>query len=85
MKIKSLSYILIESTNLESWEAYARDVVGLMKNDDLSDENNLFFRLDESPFRFQELSIHQFRVRTRCCTRLQQQRDCLLPLRAPSL
>ena len=53
MKIKSLSYILIESTNLESWEAYARDVVGLMKNDDLSDENNLFFRMDESPFRFQ--------------------------------
>ena len=53
MKIKSLSYILIESTNLESWEAYARDVVGLMKNNDLSDENNLFFRMDESPFRFQ--------------------------------
>ena len=53
MKIKSLSYILIESTNLESWEVYARDVVGLMKNDDLSDENNLFFRMDESPFRFQ--------------------------------
>ena len=53
MKIKSLSYILIESTNLENWEAYARDVVGLMKNNDLSNENNLFFRMDESPFRFQ--------------------------------
>jgi 3,4-dihydroxy-9,10-secoandrosta-1,3,5(10)-triene-9,17-dione 4,5-dioxygenase len=52
MKIKSLSYILIESTDISQWEAYAKDVVGLMKNEDKSDENNLFLRMDESPFRF---------------------------------
>ena len=53
MKIKSLSYITIESTDISEWEAYAKNVVGLMKNEDLSDENNLFLRMDESPFRFQ--------------------------------
>ena len=52
MKIKSLSYILIESTDISQWEAYAQDVVGLMKNEDKSDESNLFLRMDESPFRF---------------------------------
>ena len=31
MKIKSLSYILIESTDISQWEVYAQDVVGLMK------------------------------------------------------
>ena len=31
MKIKSLSYILIETTDINHWESYARDVVGLMK------------------------------------------------------
>ena len=53
MKIKSLSYITIESTDISQWEAYAKNVVGFMKNEDLSDENNLFLRMDESPFRFQ--------------------------------
>ena len=53
MKIKSLSYILIETTDINHWESYARDVVGLMKNQEKSDENNLFLRMDESPFRFQ--------------------------------
>ena len=53
MKIKSLSYILIETTDINHWESYARDVVGLMKNQEKSNENNLFLRMDESPFRFQ--------------------------------
>ena len=52
MKIKSLSYIVIDSTDISLWETYARDVVGLMKNEEKSDENNLFLRMDESPFRF---------------------------------
>jgi hypothetical protein len=41
MKIQSLSYLLIETTNLQEWSDYAKDVVGLMKNDSLSDEHNL--------------------------------------------
>ena len=52
MKIKSLSYIVIDSTDISLWETYARDVVGLMKNEEKSDEKNLFLRMDESPFRF---------------------------------
>ena len=52
MKIKSLSYIVIDSTDISLWEAYARDVVGLMKNEEKSDDNNLFLRMDESPYRF---------------------------------
>ena len=53
MKIKSLSYILIETTDINQWESYAHDVVGLMQNEEKSDDNNLFLRMDESPFRFQ--------------------------------
>ena len=52
MTIKSLSYIVIDSTDISLWETYARDVVGLMKNEEKSDENNLFLRMDETPFRF---------------------------------
>jgi 3,4-dihydroxy-9,10-secoandrosta-1,3,5(10)-triene-9,17-dione 4,5-dioxygenase len=53
MKVKSLSYIVVDSTDINQWDSYARDVVGLMKNDGKSDANNLFLRMDESPFRFQ--------------------------------
>ena len=52
MKIQSLSYLLIETTNLQEWADYAKDVVGLMKNDSLSDEQNLYLRMDEKCFRF---------------------------------
>ena len=52
MKIQSLSYLLIETTNLHEWADYAKDVVGLMKNDSLSDEQNLYLRMDEKSFRF---------------------------------
>jgi hypothetical protein len=49
MKVKSLSYIVVDSTDINQWDSYARDVVGLMKNDGKSDANNLFLRMDESP------------------------------------
>ena len=52
MKIQSLSYLLVETTNLQEWVDYAKDVVGLMKNDSLSDEHNLYLRMDERSFRF---------------------------------
>ena len=52
MKIQSLSYLLVETTNLQEWADYAKDVVGLMKNDSLSDEENLYLRMDEKSFRF---------------------------------
>jgi len=53
MNVQSLSYILIETTDMQKWAHYAHEVVGLMKNEVLSDENNLFLRMDDSPFRFQ--------------------------------
>ena len=46
MKIESLSYILIETTDIQKWESYAHDVVVLMKNEKKSNENNLFLRID---------------------------------------
>jgi len=52
MKIQSLSYILVETTNVQKWANYANDVVGLMRNDSLSDDTNLFLRMDERSFRF---------------------------------
>ena len=52
MKIQSLSYVLIETTDLQEWADYAHNVVGLMRNDSLSDENNLYLRMDDKSFRF---------------------------------
>ena len=52
MKIQSLSYVLIETTDLQEWADYSQNVVGLMKNDSLSDANNLYLRMDEKSFRF---------------------------------
>ncbi len=50
MKVKSLGYILIETTDILKWESYANEVVGFMKNDKLSDSDNLFYKIDEEPF-----------------------------------
>ncbi len=52
LKVKSLGYILIETTDILKWESYANEVVGFMKNDKLSDSDNLFYKIDEEPFRF---------------------------------
>ena len=35
MKIESLSYVSIETTDLQEWDDYAKNVVGLMKNESL--------------------------------------------------
>ena len=47
MKIESLSYVSIETTDLKEWDDYAKNVVGLMKNESLSDDHNLYLRMDE--------------------------------------
>jgi hypothetical protein len=47
MKIESLSYVSIETTDLQEWDDYAKNVVGLMKNESLSDDHNLYLRMDE--------------------------------------
>ena len=52
MKIESLSYVSIETTDLQEWDDYAKNVVGLMKNESLSDDHNLYLRMDEKAFRF---------------------------------
>ena len=39
MKIESLSYVSIETTDLQEWDDYAKNVVGLIK---YSLNNNLF-------------------------------------------
>jgi len=52
MKIESLSYVSIETTDLKEWDDYAKNVVGLMKNESLSDDHNLYLRMDEKAFRF---------------------------------
>ena len=52
MKIESLSYVSIETNDLQEWNDYAQNVVGLMKNELLSDDHNLFLRMDEKAFRF---------------------------------
>ena len=49
--IRSLGYIVIESTDLSKWQEYATDVLGMMLTP-ASDQSCLYIKMDERPFRF---------------------------------
>jgi len=50
MAVKSLSYVLIEATDLEQWRCFAADVLGLMPAQ-CDRDDVLLFRMDDRPFR----------------------------------
>ena len=52
MNIRSLGYVCIESTDLEKWRSFATDIVGLMIAPNMPEDGNLYFKMDERPFRF---------------------------------
>jgi 3,4-dihydroxy-9,10-secoandrosta-1,3,5(10)-triene-9,17-dione 4,5-dioxygenase len=51
LEIRSLSFVVVEATDLDAWRAFACDVLGLMPNEALSNENALYLRTDDHPFR----------------------------------
>lgn len=51
MTIKSLAYIVIESTDLAAWRTFARDIVGMAEETPTNGDDALLLRMDERPFR----------------------------------
>jgi 3,4-dihydroxy-9,10-secoandrosta-1,3,5(10)-triene-9,17-dione 4,5-dioxygenase len=52
--IRSLGYIVIQSTDLGKWQEYAADVLGMMIAPS-SDASHLHIKIDDRPFRFEIL------------------------------
>lgn len=51
MSVSSLGYITITSQDLPAWKSFGSEVLGLMLDQNASDESNLYFRMDDHPSR----------------------------------
>ena len=51
MEIRGLAYVVAESTNLNQWSTYAKDVLGMMATP--VGDGSLHIKMDERQFRFQ--------------------------------
>ncbi|WP_311269560.1 VOC family protein [Sphingobium sp. WCS2017Hpa-17] len=49
--ISSLAYVVLKAPDLGAWQAFGCDTLGLMRSA-ASDEDSLFLRMDDRPFRF---------------------------------
>jgi 3,4-dihydroxy-9,10-secoandrosta-1,3,5(10)-triene-9,17-dione 4,5-dioxygenase len=52
MDVRSLGYVVIESTDPGQWLSYGTDVLGLMVAPGMPDDGNVYLKMDERPFRF---------------------------------
>lgn len=52
MNIRSLGYVLIESTDLQQWSDFGTEVLGMMVAPTMPEDDNLYLKIDERPFRF---------------------------------
>lgn len=53
MHVKSLGYAVVQTTDLEKWEDYGVNVVGMMKSSSMPDNGSLYLKMDQRPFRYQ--------------------------------
>ncbi len=51
MNIRSLGYVLIESTDPQKWLEFGTEVLGLMVAPGMPDDGTIYFKMDERPFR----------------------------------
>lgn len=52
MDVRSLGYVVIESTDPQKWLEFGTDVVGLMVAPEMPDDGNVYLKMDARPFRF---------------------------------
>lgn len=62
MDIRSLGYVVIESTDPQKWLEFGTDVVGLMAAPNMPDDGNVYLKMDERPFRFAIVKGEQDRL-----------------------
>ena len=52
MKVKSLGYVVISSTDQNKWLDFGTNVVGMMHNTSLPGTDTVYLRMDQRPFRY---------------------------------
>ena len=52
MKIKSLGYLWIESTDVAQWREYGTRILGLMEAPGMPQDGNVYLKMDARPYRF---------------------------------
>ena len=52
MSIRSLGYAFIESNDPSQWLSYGTEVLGMMASPWRADDDNIYLKIDERPFRF---------------------------------
>ncbi len=52
MDVRSLGYVVIESTDPAKWLDYGTNILGLMVAPMMPDDGNVYLKMDERPFRF---------------------------------
>ena len=51
MTVSSLGYITLTARDISAWRSFGTEIMGLMLNQQLSDDANLYFRMDNHPSR----------------------------------
>lgn len=52
MNIRSLGYVVIESTEPAAWLEFGTDVIGMMAAPNMPDDGSVYLKMDARPFRF---------------------------------
>ena len=81
MNVKSLGYVVIESTDLERWRDYGTAVVGMMESPGMPADGKLYLKMDARPFRFAVEAGEQDRLVT-CGWELADQEDFTAALKS---
>jgi len=53
MQVKNLGYVVVQAAELEKWEDYGVNVLGMMKSTSMPANNSLYLKMDQRPFRYQ--------------------------------
>ncbi len=62
MDVRSLGYVVIESTDPAKWLDYGTNILGLMVAPNMPDDGNVYLKMDERPFRFMITKSDQDRL-----------------------
>lgn len=53
MNVKSLGYVVVQSTDLDKWLDYGTNVIGMMNAPSMADNGSVYLKMDQRPFRYQ--------------------------------
>ncbi|MBD2859566.1 VOC family protein [Spongiibacter sp. KMU-158] len=62
MDVRSLGYVVIESTDPQKWLEFGTDIIGLMVAPAMPQDGNVYLKMDERPFRFAIVKGEQDRL-----------------------